>query len=65
MISHPNNYLSLYAHCDKIFVEQGDEIDRGSIVAQLGSSESPFPLLRFQLRKNGEPVKSEKINFVF
>ncbi len=65
IISHSNNYFSLYAHCDKIFVEQGDEVDRGSIVAQLGSSESSFPLLRFQLRKDGEPVKSQKINFVF
>ncbi len=65
MISHSNNYLSLYAHCDEIFVEQGDEVDRGSIVAQLGSSESPFPLLKFQLRKDGKPVKSENINFIF
>ena len=65
MISHSNNYLSLYAHCDKILVKQGDEIGRGSMVAQLGSSESPFPLLKFQLRKDGKPVKSEKINFVF
>jgi len=65
MISHSNNYLSLYAHCDKIFVEQGDEVDRGSMVAQLGSTESPFPLLKFQLRKDSKPVKSERINFIF
>ncbi len=65
MISHSNNYLSIYAHCDKLFVEQGDEVDRGSIVAQLGSTESPLPLLKFQLRKDGIPVKSDKINFIF
>ena len=65
MISHSNNYLSLYAHCDKIFVEQGDEVDRGSKVAQLGSTESPFPILKFQLRRDGKPVKPEKINFIF
>ena len=65
MISHSNNYLSLYAHCDKILVEQGDEVERGSIVAQLGSSESPFPLLKFQLRKNVKPIQSENINFIF
>ena len=65
MISHSNNYLSLYAHCDEIFVEQGDVVDRGAMVAQLGSTESPFPLLKFQLRKDGKPVKSEKINFIF
>ncbi len=65
MISHSNNYLSLYAHCDKIFVEQGDKVERGSMVANIGSSESRFPLLKFQLRKDGKPVKSEKISFVF
>jgi len=65
MISHSNNYLSLYAHCDEIFVEQGDEVERGSMVAKLGSTESPFPLLKFQLRKNGKPIQSKKINFIF
>ena len=65
MISHSNNYLSLYAHCDEIFVEQGDNVERGTMVAKLGSTESPFPLLKFQLRKNGKPIQSEKINFIF
>tara|TARA_Y100001970_G_scaffold293003_1_gene437138 strand:- start:3361 stop:4011 length:651 start_codon:yes stop_codon:yes gene_type:complete len=65
MISHSNNYLSIYAHCDKIFVEQGDKVGRGSMVANIGSSETRFPLLKFQLRKDGKPVKSEKISFVF
>ena len=65
MISHPNNYLSLYAHCDKIFVEQGDEVSRGTIIAHLGSSESASPLLRFQIRKNGKPIRSDKTDFVF
>ena len=65
MISHSNNYLSIYAHCDKLFVQQGDEVDRGSIVARLGSTESQLPLLKFQLRKNGKPIESDKINFIF
>ncbi len=65
MISHSNNYLSIYAHCDKLFVEQGDEVDRGTIVAQLGGTESPLPLLKFQVRKNGKPIESDKISFVF
>ena len=65
MISHSDNYLSLYAHCDEIFVEQGDEVERGSMVAKLGSTETSFPLLKFQLRKNGRPIQSENINFIF
>mgnify|MGYP005710847329 FL=1 len=65
MISHSNNYLSLYAHCDKLLVEQGDEVGRGSVVARLGSTESQLPLLKFQLRKDGKPIELDKINFIF
>ena len=65
IISHPDGYLSLYAHCDKIFVEQGDEVTKGAMIAQLGNSEAAYPMLRFQLRKNGKPVKAEKLNSLF
>ena len=65
MISHPDGYLSLYAHCDKIFVEQGDDVGKGAMIAHLGNSEAAYPMLRFQLRKNGKPVKAEKLDSLF
>ena len=65
MISHPNGYLSLYAHCDKIFVEKGDEVIKGATIAQLGNSEAAYPMLRFQLRKNGQPLRAETLNRLF
>ena len=63
MISHPNGFLSLYAHCKDIFVKKGDVISRGEIIANVGSSEASSPMLRFQLRKNGSPVKTSGIKF--
>ena len=63
MISHPNGFLSLYAHCKNIFVEKGDVVSKGTIIANVGSSEASSPMLRFQLRKNGSPVKTSSINF--
>tara|TARA_B100000767_G_scaffold66695_1_gene63072 strand:- start:228 stop:866 length:639 start_codon:yes stop_codon:yes gene_type:complete len=63
MISHPNGFLSLYAHCKDIFVEEGDVVAKGTIIANVGSSEASSPMLRFQLRKNGSPVKTSGINF--
>ncbi|MDB9908695.1 LysM peptidoglycan-binding domain-containing M23 family metallopeptidase [Gammaproteobacteria bacterium] len=63
MISHPNGFLSLYAHCKDIFVKKGDVISRGAIIANVGSSEVSSPMLRFQLRKNGSPVKTSGIKF--
>lgn len=65
MISHPNGYLSLYAHCDEIFVEEGDEIIKGAMIAQLGNSEAAYPMLRFQLRKNGQPLRAEALKSLF
>ena len=65
MISHPDGYLSLYAHCDKIFVEKGDEVIKGATIAQLGNSEAAYPMLRFQLRKNGQPLRAETVNTLF
>ena len=63
MISHPNGFVSLYAHCKDIFVKKGDVISRGEIIANVGSSEVSSPMLRFQLRKNGSPVKTSDIKF--
>jgi lipoprotein NlpD len=63
MISHPNGFLSLYAHCKDIFVQKGDVISKGEIIANVGSSEASSPMLRFQLRKNGSPVKTSGIKF--
>jgi len=63
MISHPNGFISLYAHCKKINVEVGDIIKSGVEIAQVGSSEASSPMLKFQLRLNGAPVKTSKILF--
>ena len=63
MISHPDGFISLYAHCEKIYVGAGDIIESGMEIAQLGSSEASSPMLKFQLRKNGAPVKTSTIKF--
>ena len=63
MISHPDGYLSLYAHCDKIFVNLGDPVLKGAMIANVGNSEAAYPMLRFQLRKDGKPIKTSKLTF--
>jgi lipoprotein NlpD len=65
MISHPDGYLSLYAHCEKIFVQVGDYVGGGDMIAQLGNSEAAYPMLRFQLRKNGKPLSAENLRLYF
>ena len=65
MISHPDGYLSLYAHCEKIFVQTGDLVVKGSMIAQLGNSEAAYPMLRFQLRKDGKPLHADQMRSLF
>lgn len=63
MISHPNGFISLYAHCKKINVEVGDFVEAGMEIAEVGSSEASFSMLKFQLRKNGAPVNTSTLRF--
>ena len=65
MIAHPDGYLSLYAHCEKIFVQTGDHVNKGSMIAQLGNSEAAYPMLKFQLRKDGKPLHADKVKLFF
>lgn len=37
-IEHDNGYTTLYAHCNKIFVSEGDYVARGDVIAALGNT---------------------------
>jgi len=37
----------------------------GDMIAQLGNSEAAYPMLRFQLRKNGKPLSAENLRLYF
>ena len=65
MISHPNGYLSLYAHCDQILVEIGEDVVKGAKIARLGNSEAAYPMLKFQLRRNGIPLSNKSLELFF
>ena len=63
MIDHGNEYLSLYAHCDELYVKKGMKVKQGELIASLGSSETNQPKLKFQVRKLGVPIKISDLNF--
>ena len=62
MIDHGKGYLSLYAHCDKLFVSKGQKVIAGQQIATIGSSEINRPTLKFQIRKSGAPLKLSLIH---
>lgn len=57
IISHENEYTSLYAHLSEINVSEGDTALRGQIIGKVGASGmATGPHLHFEIRKNGEAV---------
>ena len=63
MIDHGKGYLSLYAHCDKLFVSKGQKVIAGQQIATIGSSEINRPTLKFQIRKSGASLKVNNLKF--
>jgi lipoprotein NlpD len=56
IIKHNADFLSAYAHCDKIYVKEGNVIKRGQKIADMGSSGSDRAKLHFEVRYRGAPV---------
>ncbi len=57
VIEHDNKIFSLYAHCDDIMVEQGQVVEQGEIVAEVGSTgNSAGSQLHFEVRNDLENI---------
>ncbi|MCP4992309.1 MAG: LysM peptidoglycan-binding domain-containing protein [Gammaproteobacteria bacterium] len=56
IIKHNKNYLSAYGHNQKILVKEGDQVKKGSKLAEMGSESRNKPRLHFEIRRNGKPV---------
>ncbi len=56
IIKHNDNYLSAYAHNNKIHVEQNEFVKAGQRIADIGSSGANREKLHFEIRYKGKPV---------
>lgn len=60
IIKHNQEFLSAYAHCDRITVNEGDVIKKGQQIASMGKTGTNKIKLHFEIRYRGNPVNPEK-----
>ena len=56
ILDHGDGRTSVYAHCDRLFVAEGDTVVRGQVIASVGmSGNATGPHLHFELRRDDIP----------
>ena len=56
IISHKGKYLSAYGHNQSLGVKVGDVVQRGQVIAAMGSTGTDSVKLHFEIRKQGQPI---------
>ena len=57
LIKHGDNYVTAYAHAERILVSRGDHVAKGQIIAYAGSTGYvTSPQLHFEIRRGVRPV---------
>ncbi|MBH0064896.1 LysM peptidoglycan-binding domain-containing M23 family metallopeptidase [Psychrobacter sp. SZ93C1] len=57
MIRHSDNYITAYAHNSELLVKEGDTVQLGQRIANMGNSGTTNQVgLEFQVRLNGNPI---------
>ncbi len=60
IIKHDDTYLSAYAHNRTRLVTEGQQVNAGQTIAEMGVSGEGKPTLHFEIRKNGKPVDPQR-----
>lgn len=62
MIRHNDNYITAYAHNSQLLVTEGDQVQRGQRIANMGRSGQTNQVgLEFQVRLNGNPIDPRSV----
>jgi len=57
LIRHADGWMTAYAHNSKLLVQRGDQVQRGQIISQAGSTGSvTSPQVHFEIRKGSKAV---------
>ncbi|WP_229459140.1 peptidoglycan DD-metalloendopeptidase family protein [Massilia cavernae] len=60
IVKHSNSLLSAYAHNRNIVVKEGQNVNKGQVIAEMGDSDADTVKLHFEIRQQGKPVDPSK-----
>jgi lipoprotein NlpD len=61
IVKHANEYLSAYAHNQKVLVHEGEQVTAGEKIAEMGDSDADRVKLHFEIRQFGKPIDPLKL----
>ncbi len=61
IIKHDTEYISVYAHNEKLLVKDGQIVRRGQTIALMGASDAARVELHFEIRLRGKPIDPEQV----
>lgn len=62
MLRHADDYITMYGHNAALLVNAGDAVERGQVIARVGSSgDVDSAQLHFEIRKGRTPVDPERL----
>jgi len=56
IIKHNEDFLTAYAHNEKLMVKEGDRVTLGQEIAKIGKTDTDRVKLHFEIRYKGKPV---------
>jgi len=60
IIKHNKTFLSVYAHNSKLLVKEGQQVNAGQKIAEMGNTDSNTVKLHFEIRQQGKSVDPAK-----
>ena len=57
IIKHNDEYLSAYAHNDRLLVREGAKVQAGQKIAEMGDSDAKQVMLHFEIRRDGKAIE--------
>ncbi|MFY8131154.1 MAG: peptidoglycan DD-metalloendopeptidase family protein, partial [Burkholderiaceae bacterium] len=55
IVKHNDDFISAYAHNNKLLVQLNEAVKRGQKIAEMGNTDADRPKLHFEIRREGKP----------